>query len=428
MKKVIINNLKSIDNQSLSLAISDDKITEVSQQNLISDDATVIDGQQKICIPSFINCHTHAAMTIFKGFADDMTFKEGWEDRVWPAEKIMTPEDCYWGAKLASFEMLSTGTTAINDMYWHFPALLNAFTETDFTAHLSLGPILPRLFPDLDYKKIIKHNLESIKNSNGKLQGALTPHATYSVSREDLEWVAQFAKDHNLLVHTHLSENQWEVEQCMREHDGLRPAQLLHKTGILDGRTVLAHGVWLDESEYELLGDHNATIAHCPTSNMKLCSGGNQKQSFSFELVKKYGVNTTIATDGSVSNNNLDLFEEIKIAALLAKHQSGNPKCLTATEALKMVTENAAQALGLNKGKLKIGYDADFLLINTDNLFGRPQLNIASNLVYALNSSCIDTVVKNGEFFTRTKLMKNAYEAAQKVDATSTRLNNAFQN
>ncbi len=405
-------NATSIDGNSFDFFVVDGKFSnefegQVNQQ---------VDLSNKLVIPGLINSHTHAAMTLFKGFADDLTFKEGWEGKVWPAESKMSPEDVEAGMRFATQEILSTGTTTINDMYFHMERLAGVCKQSGLAAHLSLGPIIPKIFPG-EYKTKIQNRINLLEQySQDRIYGVLTPHAPYSLHRDDLEWVAEVSIKHDLLVHMHVAENMWEEDQCKADHDGLRPIELLDKTGVLDRPFIMAHCVWLSEADYEFLGDKpNVSIVHCPSSNMKLCSGGDQKQSFSYELAKKYGVNICLGTDGSVSNNSLDMFEEMKIAALLAKHQTGDPKCLPAQEAFDLATINGAKALRQQSSKFEDGYEADFMVIDLDHLLIQPKHLPLSHLVYGGSGHMVEaTYVSGRKLFDRNIKNQEKYLSISK--------------
>ena len=199
-----------------------------------------VDLSNKVVIPGLINSHTHAAMTLFKGFADDLTFKDGWEGKVWPAEAKMTTNDVQAGMRIATHEIFSTGTTTINDMYFHMEHLAEVCKDFCLPAHLSLGPIIPKIFPG-EYQQKILNRIKLLKDyGQSRIHGVLTPHAPYSLHREDLEWVADVSKTHDLPIHMHVAENMWEEEQCKADHGGLGPIKLLDQTGILDRPFIMA--------------------------------------------------------------------------------------------------------------------------------------------------------------------------------------------
>ena len=354
----------------------------------------VIDGKRKAAIPSLFNGHTHAAMTLFRGYADDMPLHEWLTTKIWPLEARLTDEAVYWGTKLACLEMIKSGTTFFNDMYWHWEGSARAVAESGIRAMLSA------VFIDgFDAEKAKEQMLrnEALYEKSKKLPEriifALGPHALYTVSKESLCWVRDFSDKHDLLVHIHLSETEEEVEECIKRY-GMRPVEFLDEIKFLSPRTIACHCIHLSRKEMELLKKNEVKIVHNPTSNMKLAAGG-----MPYEELKKVGLypNIALGTDGCASNNNLDMFEEMKIASLVHKAFSGDPTSMPAEEAFELATRNAAKVFRLNSGVIEAGKLADIALLDLTKVELVPNHNLTSNIVYAANGSCVDTVICDGK-------------------------------
>lgn len=357
------------------------------------DEEFLIDGNGALALPGLVNTHTHAAMSLLRGYADDMILQDWLSQKIWPLEAHLTPEDVYWGTKLACIEMIRSGTTAFNDMYFMMDQAAKAVDEAGIRAVLSYGFI--DLFNDEKREnecrateKLAAH-VRSMNNP--RITTAVGPHALYTVSPQGLTWCAEFAKEQKIGIHIHLSETEKEVTDCVAAH-GKRPAAHLDACGILTPRTVAAHCCWLDEAECRLLGERGVSAAHNPASNMKLAT----HRAMPYQELLSAGANPCLGTDGCASNNNLDMFEEVKIAALLQKFFWNNPTLLPAQEALRMATANGAKALGLPTGRLAAGTPADIILVSNRDACNIPLHNATSNLVYACNGGSVETTICNG--------------------------------
>ncbi len=350
-----------------------------------------IDGTGKAILPSLMNGHTHAAMTLLRGYADDMPLGTWLKDHIWPIEAKMTEEDIYWGAKFACLEMIRTGTTFFADMYWHFPGTVRAVQEMGLRAGLSAAFFD---FGDAEKARQAKAQVEELHSAYASLSDriifTLGPHAIYTVSRDSLAWAVEYAEAKDLRIHLHLSETSGEVEDCLKEH-GLRPVEYLHSLGMLSPRLMACHCVWLTDHERELLTAHNAHVVHNPASNSKLVSGR-----FDYKALAQKGINIGLGTDGCASNNNLDMFEEMKLAALLAKSVSGDATALPAGDAFALATTNMAAMYGLECGAIREGMLADCMLVDLNHPQLIPNHNLLSNIVYSANGDCVDTVICDG--------------------------------
>jgi 5-methylthioadenosine/S-adenosylhomocysteine deaminase len=379
----------------------------------------VIDGDKAVALPGMVNTHTHAAMTLLRGYADDMILQDWLSQKIWPLEAHLTPADVYWGTKLACLEMIKTGTTAFNDMYFMMDEAARAAGETGIRATLSYGFI--DLFSAEKREVECRATENLVRNirtlDNPRIRAAVGPHAIYTVSPEGLKWCAEFAAKEKIGIHIHLSETEKEVNDCIAQY-GKRPAAHLDECGILTPRTVAAHCCWLDEAECSLLGKRGVSASHNPSSNMKLATG----RAMPYHWLKQAGANPCLGTDGCASNNNLDMFEEAKTAALLQKFSWNNPTLLPAHEALAMATANGAKGLGLASGILVAGAPADIILVSARTACNTPLHNATSNLVYSCSGGAVETTICDGRVLMLNRevpgeeeILSGAAKAAQEL-------------
>lgn len=355
-----------------------------------------------VLIPGLVNLHTHAAMTLMRGFADDLPLMTWLQERIWPAEKRwLSPEFVYDGSRLACLEMLKGGITCFNDMYFFPEAAVQAATEAG--QRITAGMIV------IDFPSNYAADLDGYLNKGLALRDAMrdhplvsfcfAPHAPYSTSDRSLEKVLTYAKQLDLPIHIHIHETHDEIHQSVSQY-GVRPLERLRHLGLLGPDFIGVHAVHLLNEEIELLAEYNCHIAHCPTSNLKLASGVAPKAS----LLAK-GINVGIGTDGSASNNRLDGWQEMRLAALLAKGMSGKPEIVPAHHALRMATLNGARALGLDEriGSLEVGKQADVVAVDLSGPHTQPCYNPISHLVYSAGRQEVSHVWVAGEAVVRDK-------------------------
>ena len=384
IKNVLLNNIRQ------DIFIQDGLIRSIGENlNIVAD--KILDGTNKAVIPSFVNAHTHSAMTLMRSYADDMHLHNWLENKIWPFEKNITEEDVYWGTRLAIIEMIKSGTTHFNDMYWHYNGTARAVMDSGIQANLSSA------FIDLGNEETSKIQIaEQIEIFNNRHEYSsnvtftLGIHALYTVSESGVLWARDFAKEHNLKIHMHLSETQREVDEWV-EQTGMRPVDYLDSIGLLGPNILAAHVNWVSEDEIKRLADNNVGIIHCPTSNMKLASGV-----FPYQRMKDAGLRIGLATDGVASNNNVDMLGEMKMAALLQKSNNQDPTVMPAGEAFYLATEGSASLFDLNMGTIAIGKSADLLLVDLKNIHLIPNHHLIPNLVYSAHSDCIDTTISRG--------------------------------
>ena len=382
-----------VEGKERTIYIEGNVIEEISEGKSSKAAEFVIEGKGKAAIPGLFNAHTHAAMTLLRGYADDMPLREWLSTKIWPTEAKLTEDDVYWGTKLACLEMIKSGTVFFNDMYWHWRGSARAVSETGIRAALSA--VFIDGF-DNDRAKEQRRRNEGLYAESKKLPEriifALGPHAIYTVSEESLCWVRDFADKHDLLVHIHLSETDEEVEACIKRY-AMRPVEFLDSIDFLSPRTIACHCVHQSKKEMELLKKNDVKIVHNPVSNMKLSAGR-----MPYEELKKTGLyaNIALGTDGCASNNNLDMFEEMKIASLFQK-AFGSPTSMPANESFELATRNAAKMFRLNSGVIAEGKLADVVLLDLKHAELTPNHNLTSNIVYSANGSCVDTVICDGK-------------------------------
>ena len=386
MKTLLIKNVLLKDRKT-DILVADGRFKSLCAPEGTRADET-LDAEGTAILPPFYNTHTHAAMSLLRGYADDMPLQKWLQDYIWPYENKMTAQDIREGSRLAVREMIKTGTVFFSDMYFEIDQTIAVVQEFGIRAAIGVT------FVDSHSKSQQADKLDMLRHwvdpSGGLITLTVAPHAIYTVSPDLLVKCADTARSLGLKLHIHLSETRQEVEDCLRAH-GTTPVRYLDSLGFLGPDVIAAHVVHVDEQEAAILASRGVTIAHCPCSNMKLASG-----IFPYKLLHEAGCRITLGTDGDSSNNNLDMREEMKFAALLAKVSSGDPEVLPAAEALEMATRSGAEAFGLDAGVIREGALADALLVRLDDPRMQPCHNLVSNWVYAAGSSCIDCVICNG--------------------------------
>ncbi len=353
----------------------------------------VLDCSGLLVLPPLVNAHTHSAMTLFRGWGDDLPLQRWLQERIWPAEARMTADDVRVGTAFACVEMIRTGTLFFNEMYWHPDAVVDAAVESGLRA-VVCGVLIDMFDPEKaarqkDDSLRLMERIASIPG--GRVRFALGPHSPYTVSEETLAWCAEFSRKYDIPVHIHLSETAEEVERIRREH-GMSPVRYLDRLGLLSNRLYAAHCVWLEDGDIELLAERGVKVFHIPASNMKLAVGGTLR----LRELKEAGVTVLLGTDGCASNNNLDMFEEMKIAALTQKASFKNPQEVSAAEIWEMATSAACKAFGLPCGRIEPGYAADLILVDAEDILLTPSHDLVANLVYSANGYCVKGAVCDG--------------------------------
>lgn len=352
----------------------------------------VIDGTGMVAMPGLVNAHTHAAMTLMRGYADDLPLMEWLETKIWPLEDKLTGEDIYWGTMLCILEMIKSGTTCFADMYFHMDQVARAVEETGIRASLSRGMI--GVGPEAELA--IEQSRQLVQDwhgqADGRIQMMLGPHAPYTCPPDYLKRVVSLARELNVGIHIHVSETLTEMNNIKAQY-GKTPVQVLEDAGVFEVPVLAAHCVHLTDEDIEVLARHRVGVAHNPQSNMKLASGIARVTD-----MQAAGITVGLGTDGAASNNDLNMIEEMRTAALLQKVVGLNPQALPAYKALEMATVNGARALGFSDvGMLKPGMKADIILVDLKKPHLWPRHDVVAHLVYAAQASDVDTVLVNGK-------------------------------
>ena len=386
----------------------------------LAGDLDIMDCSGKVAVPGFVNMHTHAGMALMRGVGEDMVFQD-WIRSIWAIEDRFDADFVYWSAKVACMEMIRTGTTTFNDQYWFFPDTHRAATEMG-VRHALGYVVIDRNNPvEMEREKEqclrwYEEKAAGVRDSGNIYEVAF--HAIYSVSEPLIRWVSEFAREHGLNLHIHLSETLKEVEDCKAAHGGLSPVEYLEELGVLGPNLLAAHTLWLSEHDIELLAARGVHCVHNINSNAKLSSG----YKFLYNEMRDAGINLCIGTDGCASSNNLDILEAMKTSALFQKAWRNDPKALPLDELLALATVNGARALNINAGRLEEGALADISIVDTDNSFFLSPAPFLANFIYSAHSDCIDSVICGGKFVMRHREIPGEKEILAEARKQITRM------
>lgn len=394
---ITMNNKKEVI-ENIDLAIQEDKIKYIGNidDSFVPD--KVLDGKNKITMPGLINTHTHIPMSLFRNYADDLPFWEWLHDKILPLEKNLTGQHVYWGSMLSIAEMIKSGITSFVDMYFFVEDIAKAVEETGIRSFLALSVT----DGNDDMKKGLCETEEFIKNfdnkANGRINVRIAPHAPYSCSDEFLKELTYLSLKYDKGINIHVSESEEEMEDSLKKY-GKSPVKRLKDLGVLDAKTLAVHCVHLSDEDIEIFKEKNISVSNNPGSNLKLGNGFARIN----DLLNK-GINVSLGTDGSASNNNLNMFEEMTIASLINKGLDKNPEAVPAYKALEMATINGAKAINKESeiGSIELGKKADIIMIDLNKPHFYPRYNPVASLVYSAQASDVDTVIVNGNI-----LMKN---------------------
>lgn len=386
----------------------------------------IIYGKHRLALPGLVNAHTHCAMTLLRNSADDLDLQEWLFKKILPVEELMTEDDIYWGTMLGIAEMLKSGTTLFADMYLHMDQVARAVEETGIKANLSRSPASIHKNESDDcvigdeawgcYDYYNKWN----RSADGRIKVYVEIHSTYLYEENSLRNAAKMAKSCGTGIHIHINETAAEYDLSMKKY-GMNSIEVCREYGIFDVPVIAAHCVHMSDNDIKVVKDMNVNVVHNPTSNLKLGSGIAR-----ISDMLENGVSVSLGTDGAASNNNLNMFEEMHIAALMHKGVSRNPQLLAAPQILDMATSKGAQALGFGSetGCIRAGMKADLILLDTDKPHFYPVNNAVSAVVYSAQGSDVDTVIVDGRILMEGRSLKSIDEelVKHKVNEIARRL------
>jgi 5-methylthioadenosine/S-adenosylhomocysteine deaminase len=400
----------------VGLRVEDGRIAELGPEVNPREGDEVIDARGMPVVPGLVNAHTHAAMTLFRGYGDDLPLMEWLQTKIWPAEARLDADDVYWGTRLACAEMIRTGTVGFWDMYWQPGAIARAVEDAGLRATIG-APLVDGNDPKKtdELREFARSSLETLARAGHRIGSAFAPHAIYTVSEDSLRWIAEESEARSLPVQIHLSETEQEVTDCVSAH-GVRPVPYLDRLGLLGPRTLLAHAVWLEDEELDLIAKRGATLVTNPVANLKLAVG----RVFRYRAARERQIPVGLGTDGAGSNNSLDLLQDVKFFALLQKHEARDPAAVTAGEAWAVATGADSRLLGAS-GRIAPGEPADFLLLRAD----APELglgDLVADLVYAASGAVVDTTVVDGQVLMRGGVVEGLAELRDRAAERARRI------
>lgn len=358
----------------------------------------VIDGRGKLLLPGFVNTHTHLAMTLLRGYGENLSLQDWLFNRIFPFEGKLTDEAVYWGSLLGLAEGLSFGTTACTDMYMGPDAVCRAADDIGAKVNVSLmAPVGADQESELPFVGAHEVLRKWHGHDGGRILIDSFVHAEYTTPEERIILMRDLAEEYGLNMHMHLSETKSEHEECKERHGGLTPAAYFASLGVFGRPTTVAHAVWVEAEDMRIMAEQSVTVAHNPISNLKLASGIAPVP----EMLKA-GVNVALGTDGTASNNNLNLWEEMRLMALLHKGAGYDPTLITPKEALAAATVNGARAQGRqNCGSIAVGQRADLMLVDIDRPHMQPCYDMLNNLVFAAQGSDVVLTMVDGRILYR---------------------------
>ena len=410
-RPLAVEGATGLDGEPIGLVAESGTIVEFGPGVEAPEGARVLDGSGRLLIPPLVNGHTHGAMTLFRGRGGGLPLMKWLEEVIWPVEKRLEPEDVYWGTRLACLEMARNGVSTFWDMYWHGPEVARAVADSGLRA--VVGPAVLSL-PGEDGAAAdddLAGDLDRVESFGPRVRAAVAPHAIYTVSTARLEELGELARERDLPVHIHLSETRQEVEDCVSEH-GVRPAHYLDRLGLLGPDTLLAHGVWLERDELELVAARGSTVVTNPVANQKLAVGRN----FPWVEAREAGVKVGLGTDGPGSNDSLDPLADLKVFALAQPEATDEGPALDAEEAFRIATGQASDLL-VGSDPLAPGRAADFALVDLDS----PAMalgDLAWNLLFSATGEVVETLVVDGKVVSdrgRTDEDREVIERAREI-------------
>lgn len=408
---ILIKNISYLDIEKEKIIEHADIFIEASiikkiGENLKVNADEILDGENKLLTPGFVNAHTHLGMSYFRNYADDLALMDWLQNEIWPVEAKLNAEDIYWSSMLSIIENIKSGVTTFCDMYYEMDRVGDAALES------GIRGVLTRGMTDVDGKGEEKlQEFDALYNnyhnrSDGRIRVVPAPHAIYTCSTEFLKEISENAKKlYDNIIHIHLSETLTEVENSKKEY-GMTPIEYVNSLGLLDSQIIAAHCVHITDEEIELVKNKKFYPVYNPSSNLKLASGFTP-----VDKMLKNNIKLAMGTDGDSSNNNQDFVEEMHIGGIVNKAVTMNEKAVPAIEILKMATVHGAEALGFKKlGLIKEDYMADLTIFDLESNSFTPRNNLISALVYSVNSSDVESVICDGKFIMRDRRLVNADE------------------
>ncbi len=373
---------------------------EAVQPTALADEShfhTCINARGMLAMPGLINTHAHVPMVLFRGLAEDVPLERWLNDCIWPIESHLTPEDVYWGMLLGLIEMMEAGVTSVADHYFYMDQAAEAVEKAGIRA--SLGWAMFGWMGDSIIERTSAFVRQWQGTAHGRIRTMMAPHAPYTCDDDFLRATVQAAEKLGVGIHIHVSETK-EQTQASWHSRGLTPIQVLEQTGVLAVPTILAHACGALPNDIEILAQYRAGIAHAPKTYLKLAMDIAPVTEF-----LRAGVPVGLATDGAASNNTLDLWESLRLMAMMQKFRQGTPEVLPVAEALSIATTSSARVFGLGEqlGRLAPGYLADLILIDLSGVHHQPNHNIPANLVYSLQPSDVQTVIVDGQIVMRSR-------------------------
>lgn len=383
----------------------------------------VFEGDKYFAMPGMINTHTHMAMSHFRNYADDLPLMEWLEQKIWPMEAKLDADHVYYGTMVSIIESIQSGCTCFNDMYFFMDEVAKATEESGIRACLARGIVG---FGDEEFAKL-RESVDFCEKwqgkANGRITTAMSPHAPYTCNEAYLKAIRDESARLNVPLHIHLSETKGEVNDSLKAH-GRTPIEYVETLGVFERPTMAAHCVHLYDQDFKILKRQNISVLTNPSSNLKLGSGIAPVQRLLDE-----GINVALGTDGSSSNNNVNMLEELHLLSLLQKGINNDPTAVNAYKALEIATINGAKALCIDKevGSLEVGKKADIVLFDTEKAHWYPKHNLLSAVVYSAQAEDVDTVIIDGQIIMEERDIKtvNVKEVLDKFNSECQRLINA---
>jgi len=382
-------------------------VDEPAEMDAAADET--LEATDSLVIPGLVNAHTHVAMTLLRGVADDKPLGRWLEEDIWPVEAELTPEDVRAGAELGIVEMLRSGTTAFSDMYFHVEEIAEAVEATGIKAvlgHTAITVGKDEAVAAADVERSVETAADLDGAADGRISTTIQPHSLTTVGEHSLAALADAGAEADRPLHFHANETADEVAPIV-EDQGQRPLAWAEDLGLLGEDTFLAHCVHVDESELDLLAETGTGVVHCPASNMKLASGMAPVQA-----MLDRDVPVGIGTDGAASNNDLDVFDELRDAAMVGKLAADDASAVAAEDAIRMATAGGAELLGLDAGRIEPGAAADLAVIDLEAAHLTPRTDLVSHLAYAVRGSDVRHTICDGQVVVRDREVTTVDEAA----------------